>query len=124
MHGAWQVTSGAASDFVAATRIAEGMVTQAGLSELGTMSIVARRPEVVSEATKNEVDKVIRAILQERYEYAMAMLKEHAIEHKRLTDALVKYETLSFEEIAQVVKGYSISREQVPQRQHVVKVHN
>lgn len=117
IFGREQVTSGAESDFAAATRIAEGMVASFGFApELGTMHIGARQKEAVSEATKQEVDNSIRAILAERYQYAKDLLKEHTQEHKRLAEALMKFETLSSEEIRLVVNGHSLAqmREQVP----------
>lgn len=103
VYGGNKVTSGAASDFVSATRMAEGMVTSMGLSEQGLMSVASREASHVSEATKMAVDRSIQGILQERYDFAKALLREHSMEHKRLVDALMKQETLSSEEIRRVV---------------------
>ena len=38
------------------------------------------------------------------------MLKQYSVEHKRLAEALLKYETLSVDEIKLVVGGKSLDR--------------
>lgn len=38
------------------------------------------------------------------------MLKQYSVEHKRLAEALLKYETLSVEEIKVVISGKPLDR--------------
>lgn len=110
IYGLDKVTSGAQSDFMQATKIAEAMVSSFGLSSMGVMSLPARTKESVSEETKKEVDSSIRQILSEQYEKARQLLEEKQQEHHRLALALMKYETLTYDEIVQVVKGKTINR--------------
>ena len=48
--------------------------------------------------------------LQESYERAKAILKKHEVEHKRLAKALMCYETLTKEEITDVVNNKPLKR--------------
>ena len=47
---------------------------------------------------------------QESRERAQNMLKQYSVEHKRLAEALLKYETLSLEEIRVVITGTPLER--------------
>lgn len=53
---------------------------------------------------------VIRAFLsfQEAYTRAKAILYKRSKEHKRLAEALLKYETLDAEEVKLVIQGRSL----------------
>ena len=48
--------------------------------------------------------------MQESHDRAYTVLKTHATEHKRLAEALLKYETLSLDEIKLVIAGKSLPR--------------
>ena len=61
IFGAEYVTTGASSDFTAATHIARAMVTQYGMSEsLGTMVISEGDWETLSPATKHTIETEIK----------------------------------------------------------------
>ena len=48
--------------------------------------------------------------LQESYERAKAILRNHSTEHKALAKALMKYETLDVDDIKTIVDGKKLSR--------------
>ena len=48
--------------------------------------------------------------LQEAHDRAQNILKSHAVEHKRLAEALLKYETLDDNEIKLVIAGKKLNR--------------
>jgi len=103
VFGPNRVTSGAESDFAQATRIAEAMVSSFGFSSMGPIHMKAREKGAVSEQTKSQVDEKIAAVLQERYQYALDLIRNKATEHKNLVEVLMKKETMSQEEIYQTL---------------------
>ena len=48
--------------------------------------------------------------MQESHDRAYAILKSRSVEHKRLAEALLKYETLSLNEIKLVIAGKPLQR--------------
>ena len=63
------------------------------------------RKEQMSEDTKAKVDQAIGSILEEGYERAAKILRDHKWEHSRLTESLFVLETMTQDEIKRVVKG-------------------
>jgi cell division protease FtsH len=125
--GKEKVTSGASSDISAATNLAKMMVTRWGFSDvLGMVAYGDNQDEVflgmqvgrqtnISGDTAKKIDAEIRRLVEEGYTEAKRILTEKAEEHKRLAEALLEYETLTGEEIAQVLKGEKLDRpEDVP----------
>jgi ATP-dependent metalloprotease len=99
-HGADFVTSGAASDFQHATRLATNMVTKFGMSKtIGKVFVDGE------EKMSPEVLKEVKSILDERYQYALLLLKSHDAELRRLTTELLDREELSADEIRAVCEG-------------------
>ena len=49
-------------------------------------------------------------IIQESHDRAQNILKSHSVEHKRLAEALLKYETLDDKEINLVIAGKKLNR--------------
>uniref|UniRef100_A0A8C6T949 ATP-dependent zinc metalloprotease YME1L1 n=1 Tax=Neogobius melanostomus TaxID=47308 RepID=A0A8C6T949_9GOBI len=105
--GTDNITTGASSDFDAATKLAKMMVTRYGMCDkLGVMTygdMTAQSPE-----TQAAVEHEIRLLLKESYERAKALLKSHSKEHKILADALLMYETLDAKEIKMVLEGKTL----------------
>lgn len=101
------ITTGASSDFDGATQIAKLMVTRFGMSDkLGVMTykdITKQSPE-----TQAAIEQEVRALLKESYERAKSILKTYSREHKKLADALLRYETLDAKEIQMVLEGKSL----------------
>lgn len=109
VFGTENVTSGAASDLETATKIARAMVTRFGMADkVGPVSHGDK--DDVSPATKAIIDDEIKRLLKESRERAQNLLKQYSVEHNRLAEALLKYETLSVEEIKLVISGKTLNR--------------
>ncbi len=50
------------------------------------------------------------SLFQESYERAVQLLRTHSVEHRRLAEGLLKYETLTAAEIKLVVAGKTVSK--------------
>ena len=125
VFGREKVTSGAASDIEQATRLARMMVTRWGLSEeLGTVSYGENQDEVflgmsvsrtqnASEATVQKIDSEIRRLVEEGYNQATKILTEKRADLEALAKGLLEYETLTGDEIIDLLKGKKPNRELV-----------
>uniref|UniRef100_A0A671NL23 ATP-dependent zinc metalloprotease YME1L1 n=1 Tax=Sinocyclocheilus anshuiensis TaxID=1608454 RepID=A0A671NL23_9TELE len=101
------ITTGASSDFDGATKIAQMMVTQFGMSDkLGVMTYNDLTNH--SSETQAAVEQEVRVLLQNSYERAKNLLKTYSKEHKLLADALLTYETLNAKEIQMILEGKSL----------------
>ncbi len=125
VFGRDKVTSGASSDIEQATRLARMMVTRWGLSEqLGTVSYGENQDEVflgmsvsrtqnASEATVQKIDTEIRRFVEEGYNEATRILTEKRADLEALAKGLLEFETLSGDEIQDLLKGKKPNRELV-----------
>jgi cell division protease FtsH len=125
IFGREKVTSGASSDIEQATRLARMMVTRWGLSEeLGTVSYGENQDEVflgmsvsrtqnASEATVQKIDTEIRRFVEEGYKEATRILTEKRADLEALAKGLLEFETLSGDEIQDLLKGKKPNRESV-----------
>jgi len=125
IFGREKVTSGASSDIEQATRLARMMVTRWGLSEeLGTVSYGENQDEVflgmsvsrtqnASEATVQKIDKEIRRFVEEGYREATRILTEKRADLETLAKGLLEFETLSGDEITDLLNGKKPNRESV-----------
>lgn len=125
IFGREKVTSGASSDIEQATRLARMMVTRWGLSEaLGTVSYGENQDEVflgmsvsrtqnASEATVQKIDTEIRRFVEEGYNEATRILTEKRADLEALAKGLLEFETLSGDEITDLLKGKKPNRESV-----------
>ena len=110
-----KVTSGASSDIQMATKLAKDMVTRFGMStELGPQAFGENEDEVflgrsitrhqqMSEETAKKVDAEIAKILDTGYKRAKKILTEKIDDLHKLAKALLVYETLSGEEIKNLI---------------------
>ena len=110
-----KVTTGAASDIEQATKRARAMVMRAGLSkELGPVAYGENEEEVflgrsvarqqnMSEETARKVDAEIRKIVDKGYERARKVLTEKIDDLHKLAKALLTYETLTGDEIENLI---------------------
>jgi cell division protease FtsH len=117
VFGKEKVTSGASSDIEQATRLARMMVTRWGFSdELGTVAYGENQDEVflgmsvsrqqnVSEATVQKIDSEIRRLVEQGYSSARSILSEKSVDLETLARGLLEYETLSGEEIRNLLVG-------------------
>jgi cell division protease FtsH len=123
IFGPENVTTGAASDIQVATQMARGMITAYGMSDkLGRVRYQANEQEVflghavtqtqnVSEATAQIIDQEVRRLIEEAEGKAKHILTEHLDGLHTIAKALLEYETLSNDEIGQVLRGEKIVRD-------------
>ena len=110
-----KVTSGASSDIDMVTKMAKNMVTKYGMSqELGTIAYGENEEEVflgrsvtkqqnMSEETAKKVDAEVKKIVDKGYERAKKVLTEKIEDLHKLAKALLIYETLSGDEIRDLI---------------------
>jgi cell division protease FtsH len=125
VFGREKVTSGAASDIEQATRLARMMVTRWGLSDaLGTVAYGENQEEVflgysvsrqqnISEATVQKIDAEIKRLVEAGYTEAEKVLTEKRADLEVLAKGLLEYETLSGDEIKDLLAGKPPVREGV-----------
>lgn len=125
IFGKMNITSGASSDIQQATKLARAMVTQWGFSEkLGVVAYAENQEEVflghsvartrtISGETAKIIDAEVRRIVEEGHSEARRILTEKAEDHEKLSQALLEYETLSGEEIKDLLeKGLAPNRDE------------
>jgi cell division protease FtsH len=117
------ITSGASSDIEQATKLARAMVTRWGFSDkLGQVAYGDNQEEVflghsvartqnVSEETAQIIDAEVRRLIDEAYTLARQILTKKKKEWIALAEGLLEYETLSGEEIKQLIAGQKPSRD-------------
>lgn len=128
IFGPHKVTTGASSDIKYATEIARRMVTEWGLSpKMGPVTYGSPQQELflghavtqtqtMSEATAQAVDAEIFRIVDEGYKTATALLKKHKKQLEVLAEALIEFETLTGEEIKDLLAGKKIQPIQKKER--------
>jgi cell division protease FtsH len=125
IFGKANITSGASSDIQQATKLARAMVTRWGFSEkLGTVAYGDNQEEVflghsvsrtqnVSEDTARVIDEEVKRLVTEGWDEARRILTTKADDHEKLSQALLEYETLSGEEIKDLLeKGVAPNRDE------------
>jgi len=125
VFGREKVTSGASSDVEQATKLARMMVTRWGLSEeLGTVAYGENQEEVflgysvarqqsISEATVQKIDAEIRRLVEAGYAEAQRILTEKRDDLEMLAKGLLEFETLTGDEIKDLLAGKRPMRESV-----------
>jgi cell division protease FtsH len=114
------ISTGASNDFERATKIARDMVTRYGMSDLlGPMVYADNEGEVflgrsvtqtrtMSETTMQTVDKEIRRIIDEQYAVSTKILQDNADKVEAMTAALMEYETIDADQIADIMAGRTV----------------
>ena len=110
-----KVTSGASSDIDMATKMAKNMVTKYGMSDLlGPLAYGENEEEVflgrsvtkqqnMSEDTVKKIDSEVKKIVDKGYKRAQQVLTEKIDDLHKLAKALLMYETLSGDEISDLI---------------------
>lgn len=107
-------STGAQNDFQKATEIAEKMVKEFGMSELGPMTFGKREtgnfigfqfiPSEHSENFKQKVDEEIKKIVDAQYSLAKKLLEENKQLLHKIVEILLEKETIDGAEIDEIMK--------------------
>jgi cell division protease FtsH len=104
------MTSGASNDIERATDIAQHMVCEWGMSELGPLayrkpgnSFESDRAHVVSEATAQRVDDEIRKVVMQAYDHAKWIIERNRPTVEMMAQALLEQESLEADEIKELL---------------------
>ncbi|HEY6979766.1 ATP-dependent zinc metalloprotease FtsH [Reyranella sp.] len=123
IFGPESVTTGAANDIQVATQMARAMITAYGMSDkLGRVRYQGNEQEVflghavtqtqnVSEATAQLIDQEVRRLIEEAESHARKILTDRLEDLHTIAKALLEYETLSNDEIGQILRGEPIVRD-------------
>ena len=111
------ISAGASDDIRRATELARAMVTELGMSDkVGPINYAERQgsdflgTELMSgkwhsEDTARQIDEEVERILREAYELADRLVRENEGAIRRMTAALLEYETLEASEIQALIDG-------------------
>ena len=118
VFGKEKITSGAQSDIEQATKLARAMVTRWGFSEeLGTvmygdnnqdevfLGYSMGQQQTISEATAQKIDAEVRRLVEAGLAEATRIITEKRQDLETLAKGLLEYETLTGEEIMNLMKG-------------------
>ncbi|HMU22852.1 MAG TPA: ATP-dependent zinc metalloprotease FtsH [Sphingorhabdus sp.] len=117
-----KVSSGASGDIQYATSLARDMVTQWGMSDdLGPLQYEEKQDgylgygysqrSAMSDETAKKIDAEIRKLVEGGYAKATALLKKHRKQLNLLAEALLEFETLSGDEIKQLLETGKFERD-------------
>lgn len=133
IFGHENVTTGASSDINQATKIARNMVMHWGMSDkLGPLSYAEDQEEVflghsiarqknMSDKTADLIDQEVKRLVEEAYQYAKKTLSLHLNKLHALATNLIELETLSGDEIAQLLKNGKVERAPTHMKASTVK---
>jgi cell division protease FtsH len=110
-----EMSSGAANDIETATQLARAMVVDFGMSSLGPVNLGPQvefgemgkpmwmEPTQISPAMQEKVDEEVKAIIDEGYKNAAALLKENKELLSKVVKELLKKETLDRDNFEKIV---------------------
>ncbi len=127
-----KVSSGASSDIQYATSLARNMVTKWGMSDKlgplqyeeqqeGYLGMGGSQRTMMSSETNKLIDSEIRLLVDSAHKRATDLLTEHRDQLELLAQALLEYETLTGEEIDQLIRDGKIDRPEKPSGPAVVR---
>ena len=117
IFGPAYVTTGASNDIERATEIARNMVTKWGFSDkLGPLTYSEEDGEIflgrsvtrhkqVSDETAHAIDNEVRSLVDQCYVEARKILKREIGKLHLMAEALIKYETISADQIKEVMEN-------------------
>ncbi len=120
-----KVSSGASSDIQFATSLARNMVTKWGMSDKlgplqyeeqgeGYLGYGANQRVLMSDETSKLIDSEIRALVDGAHAKATKILKTETAKLHLLAGALLEYETLTGDEIKELLDSGKLDRPDVP----------
>lgn len=120
IFGPEKITSGASSDISQATKMARAMVSEWGMSDkIGPVNHAEQtdrylgannRSNPNSEETANIIDSEVKRLVEDGFKHAKEILEKHLNQLHALAKALLEYETLTGEEIKDLLEGRGINR--------------
>ncbi|MBN9306123.1 MAG: cell division protein FtsH [Devosia sp. 67-54] len=118
IFGYEKVTSGASADIKMATGLARAMATEWGMSDkLGPLLYGDNQDEVflgrsmmqrsthMSDETQQMVDAEVKRFVEEGYQTAQTVIRENIDQLHAIAQALIEYETLTGDEIRNLLNG-------------------
>ena len=111
IFGKDKVSSGASGDIQQATKLARAMVTEYGFSKkLGRMAYSTPNADMfhtpkISESTQKFIDAEILDLVEEGYDTAKKILTNYSDHLDIIAQSLLEYETLSGDELKDLLKG-------------------
>ncbi|MFI4860805.1 MAG: ATP-dependent zinc metalloprotease FtsH [Phycisphaerales bacterium JB063] len=109
--------NGTAGDIRQATGIARAMVTEYGMSDRVGFQLFNddsqdpyQRGEQFSDDTAKAIDEEVKRIIDETYAAAVKLIEDHRQQVIDLAEALLKYETLTFDEVDKLMKGEPLGK--------------
>jgi cell division protease FtsH len=111
-----QRTTGASNDIERATQLARRMVCEWGMSEeMGPLSFGKREEQIFlgrdiaqhrdySEQTAINIDREVRRIVEDNYERAQGILREHQDILTRIAEGLLEKETLDLRDVDKIIE--------------------
>jgi cell division protease FtsH len=123
-----KVSSGASSDIQYATSLARDMVTQWGMSDaMGPLQYEERQDgylgygmsqrSAMSDETAKKIDAEIRKLVEGGHARATSLLKKYRKQLNLLAEALLEFETLSGDEITNLLKTGKFERDESKSKQ-------
>ena len=117
-----KVSSGASSDIQYATSLARDMVTQWGMSDAmgplqyeekqeGYLGYGGTQRAAMSDETAKKIDSEIRKLVEGAHKRATKLLKKHDKQLHLLANAMLEFETLSGDEIKELMDTGKFERE-------------
>jgi len=123
--GPEKVTNGAVGDIQGATRLARAMVMEWGMSDkLGRVRYQSNEQEVflghsvaqstnISDETAQQIDAEIRNLIEAGEQQARRIITEKRDDWEKIAQALLEFETLTGDEIKDLLNGKRPNRESV-----------
>jgi cell division protease FtsH len=123
IFGRENITSGATGDIEQATKMARAMVTRMGFSEeLGLvmygdnqeevfLGMSMGRSQAISESTAQKIDAEVKRLVEEGHRAAHKILAENKEAFIQIAEGLLEYETLTGDEIRDLLEGKPPSRD-------------
>lgn len=120
------ITSGASNDIERVTQMARTMVTRLGMSQVLGPMVYGQKEELIflgreiseqrdySEAVAEQIDREVRKLVNEAYDRAREILREHRDVLDRIADKLLEVETISREEFEQLFPSPVPKRRSTP----------
>lgn len=110
--------NGTAGDIRQATSIARAMVTEYGMSDRVGFQLFAaaddgnpyQQADHHSDETTQMIDQEVKRLIDETYAETLQIIESHRDQVVSIAEALLKYETLTSDEVGRLMKGESLGK--------------